>query len=114
MPELPEVNKAVNLINRIGVGKVIQKVETVEDTIVFAGTTHDDFVRFKSLPPLFNQPIYRKAKELTGRTLESAGRYGKVFYLNLSGSGKMPVLHFGMTGMLQVHLKPPIFSKNQP
>ncbi|KAJ6569659.1 AtMMH-1 [Mycena capillaripes] len=85
MPELPEVDKAKNLINKIAVGKIIEKVETVEDTIVFTGTTHDDF-----------------AKELTGRTVESAGRYGKVFYINLSGSGKMPVLHFGMTGMLQV------------
>ncbi|KAJ7139591.1 AtMMH-1 [Mycena epipterygia] len=85
MPELPEVNRAKNLVNTVAVGKVIQKVETVEDTIVFAGTTHDDF-----------------AKELTGRTVESAGRYGKVFYVNLSGSGKMPVLHFGMTGMLQI------------
>ncbi|KAF7340082.1 Formamidopyrimidine-DNA glycosylase [Mycena venus] len=85
MPELPEVNRAKNLINRVAAGKVIEKVETVEDTIVFAGTTHEEF-----------------ANELTGRTLESAGRYGKVFYLNLSGSGKMPVLHFGMTGMLQV------------
>ncbi|KAJ7923007.1 AtMMH-1 [Mycena leptocephala] len=85
MPELPEVNRAKNLINKVGRGKIIEKVETVEDTIVFAGTTHDDF-----------------AKELTGRTVESAERYGKVFYLNLSGSGKMPVLHFGMTGMLQV------------
>jgi hypothetical protein len=28
-----------------------------------------------------------------------------VFYLNLSGAGRMPVLHFGMTGMLQVHLE---------
>lgn len=25
-------------------------------------------------------------------------RYGKVFYLQLAGEGKMPVLHFGMTG----------------
>ena len=29
---------------------------------------------------------------------------GKVFYLELDGKGKMPVLHFGMTGMLQVAL----------
>ena len=27
---------------------------------------------------------------------------GKMFYLELSGEGKMPVLHFGMTGKLQV------------
>jgi formamidopyrimidine-DNA glycosylase len=29
-------------------------------------------------------------------------RAGKVFYLELDGEGKHPVLHFGMTGMLQV------------
>jgi len=29
-------------------------------------------------------------------------RSGKVFYLELDGNGKMPVLHFGMTGMLQI------------
>ena len=27
---------------------------------------------------------------------------GKVFYLELDGEGRHPVLHFGMTGMLQV------------
>ncbi|KAJ7748531.1 Formamidopyrimidine-DNA glycosylase N-terminal domain-containing protein [Mycena maculata] len=96
MPELPEVNRAKNLVNTFA-GKVIEKVETVEDTIVFAGTTHDEF-----------------AKELTGRTVESAGRYGKVFYINLSGSGKMPVLHFGMTGMLQVRGELATYYKETP
>jgi formamidopyrimidine-DNA glycosylase len=28
---------------------------------------------------------------------------GKCFYLELEGEGKMPVLHFGMTGMVQVN-----------
>ena len=27
---------------------------------------------------------------------------GKVFYLELDGEGKVPVLHFGMTGAIQV------------
>lgn len=27
---------------------------------------------------------------------------GKVFYMTLEGEGKNPVMHFGMTGMLQV------------
>lgn len=26
---------------------------------------------------------------------------GKLFYLELDGEGKMPVLHFGMTGAIQ-------------
>ncbi|KAF8213641.1 Formamidopyrimidine-DNA glycosylase H2TH domain-containing protein [Mycena galopus ATCC 62051] len=96
MPELPEVNRAKNLINKHA-GKLIEKVETVEDNIVFAGVTHDEF-----------------AKELTGRTLISAERYGKVFYLNLSGSGKMPVLHFGMTGMLQTKGELATYYKETP
>ncbi|KAJ6519326.1 AtMMH-1 [Mycena sanguinolenta] len=93
MPELPEVERAKNLINNHS-GKLIEKVETVEDDIVFAGTTHDEF-----------------AKELTGRTHSFQG---KVFYLNLSGSGKMPVLHFGMTGMLQVKGELATYYKETP
>ncbi|KAJ7151527.1 Formamidopyrimidine-DNA glycosylase N-terminal domain-containing protein [Mycena filopes] len=100
MPELPEVERAKNLINRVATGKVIQRVETAEDPIVFAGTTHTEF-----------------AEELTGRTVESAERYGKVFYLNLSvgnGKSKMPVLHFGMTGMLQVKGELATYYKETP
>lgn len=59
MPELPEVNRAKNLVNRLATGKTIQKVETAEDPIVFTGITHEDF-----------------ANELAGRKVESAGRYG--------------------------------------
>ncbi|KAJ6626922.1 AtMMH-1 [Mycena sp. CBHHK59/15] len=97
MPELPEVERAKKLLNTVAVGKVIEKVETVEDTIVFSGTTHSDF-----------------AKELTGRTVENAGRYGKIFYVNLSGKGKIPVLHFGMTGMLQVRGELATYYKETP
>ncbi|KAJ7275543.1 AtMMH-1 [Mycena haematopus] len=116
MPELPEVERAKTLINKHS-GKVIEKVDTVEDAIVFAGTTHDEFVRLWSqgASTSFNPPnLFKKAKELTGRTLESAGRYGKVFYLNLSGSGKVPVLHFGMTGMLQVKGELATYYKETP
>jgi len=31
---------------------------------------------------------------------------GKVFYIELDGEGRHPVLHFGMTGMLQVRALP--------
>ncbi|KAK7064671.1 Formamidopyrimidine-DNA glycosylase [Favolaschia claudopus] len=96
MPEIAEVERAKKLINKYA-GQLIQKVETVEDTIVFAGITHEEF-----------------AKELTGRTLESAGRYGKVFYLNLSGAGRMPVLHFGMTGMIQIKGQLATYYKETP
>jgi formamidopyrimidine-DNA glycosylase len=39
------VEKAVGLINTVAAGKRIEKVEAIEDNIVFSGTTHDDFVR---------------------------------------------------------------------
>ncbi|KAJ7102426.1 AtMMH-1, partial [Mycena belliarum] len=97
MPELPEVNRAKNLVNRLATGKTIQKVETAEDPIVFTGITHEDF-----------------ANELAGRKVESAGRYGKVLYINLSGNGRMPVLHFGMTGMLQVKGELAMYYKETP
>lgn len=29
---------------------------------------------------------------------------GKYFYIELEGTGKLPLLHFGMTGMLHVRL----------
>lgn len=48
-----------------------------------------------------------------GRTIEGCERKGKKyvfrsrgaddsFWLKLSGEGRVPVLHFGMTGMVQV------------
>ncbi|OSD05801.1 AtMMH-1 [Trametes coccinea BRFM310] len=85
MPELPEVERAAKLLREVATGKTIMDVEAVEDTIVFSGISHTEFVA-----------------ELKGRTVTDAQRYGKVFYLLLDGEGRHPVMHFGMTGMLQV------------
>ncbi|KAH6917120.1 AtMMH-1 [Coprinopsis sp. MPI-PUGE-AT-0042] len=86
MPELPEVERAVNLLTTVAKGKRVTQVETFPDTIVYTGgITHAEF-----------------ASEVTGRDVLGVHRYGKVFYLSLSGDGRHPVLHFGMTGMLQV------------
>ncbi|KAG8748653.1 hypothetical protein FRC10_000044 [Ceratobasidium sp. 414] len=83
MPELP--GKAAKLTRHVAVGRTIEKVETYEDTIVYSGgITHSEF-----------------AKEITGRKVMRVGRYGKVFYIELDGKGRMPVLHLGMTGMIQ-------------
>ncbi|KAF8823871.1 hypothetical protein HHX47_DHR9000479 [Lentinula edodes] len=106
MPELPEVERAVKQIKRLALNKTIQRVETTEDNIVFSGITHEEF-----------------ANEITGRKITGVKRYGsmlcfashmvlnidaqivgKSFYLELDGQGKLPVLHFGMTGMLQVFI----------
>ncbi|KAI0733938.1 AtMMH-1 [Fomitopsis betulina] len=85
MPELPEVERAAKLVREIALGNRIADVETTEDSIVYSGTSHNEF-----------------ADAVRGRHVTNVGRYGKVFYMGLDGEGKMPVLHFGMTGMLQV------------
>ncbi|CAL1696716.1 unnamed protein product [Somion occarium] len=97
MPELPEVERATALIRSVACGKVIVRVETSEDTIVYTGTDHTEF-----------------AKELTGRSVVDAARYGKVFYIKLDGEGRAPVLHFGMTGMLQVKGQLPTYYRKTP
>ncbi|KAI6045152.1 DNA glycosylase/AP lyase [Pisolithus marmoratus] len=88
MPELPEVEHAAALIREHAVGKLVHHVDTFDDRLVFSGLTHREF-----------------AREITGRAVEDAARYGKYFYIQLQGSGRMPVFHFGMTGALQVRIK---------
>ncbi|KAG6866260.1 hypothetical protein C0991_006847 [Blastosporella zonata] len=88
MPELPEVERATGLVEDVAVGKTIEKVETVQDEIVFSEVTHKEF-----------------AQEITGRKVVGVGRYG---------TGRMPVLHFGMTGMLQVKGELPTYYKSTP
>jgi formamidopyrimidine-DNA glycosylase len=48
--------------------------------------------------------MFVQKKELEGRKVVNVGRYGKLFYFELDGESLHPVLHFGMTGMLQVCL----------
>ncbi|KAJ3724259.1 hypothetical protein DFJ43DRAFT_1003129 [Lentinula guzmanii] len=92
-----EVERAVKHIRRIGLNKVIERVETTEDNIVYSETTHEDF-----------------ANEITGRMITGVKRYGKSFFLELEGKGKLPVLHFGMTGMLQVKGEKAMYYKETP
>ncbi|TFK57594.1 AtMMH-1 [Heliocybe sulcata] len=95
MPELPlEVEETARMVRTTALGKSIQSVETAEDAIVFSDVTHEEF-----------------AKEITGRKVVNVGRYGKVFYIELDGAGRVPVLHLGMTGAVQVKGVPPIFYK---
>lgn len=88
MPELPEVERATALLRSITKGNRIIRVETSEDNLVFQGPlSHEDFGR-----------------EISGRVVKDAFRYGKYLYIELEGAGRMPLLHFGMTGMLHVRL----------
>jgi len=84
-------------LRSIGLNKQIKGVDTAEDKIVYAGTTGEEF-----------------ANEITGRTIKTVGRYGKVFYIELDGEGRYPVLHFGMTGMLQIRGKIPVHYREAP
>lgn len=43
-----EVEKAAKLLRDTAVGKIVTKVETIEDTIVYTGTDHLQFVRILS------------------------------------------------------------------
>ncbi|ORY22697.1 hypothetical protein BCR39DRAFT_551063 [Naematelia encephala] len=90
MPELPEVERARKLIQDTCRGYKIASVDSTPDTIVYTGG--DDHEAFAC-------PIL-SAKEMLGRTIESCERKGKIFWMNLSGQGRMPVMHFGMTGMV--------------
>jgi formamidopyrimidine-DNA glycosylase len=97
MPELPEVERAAALLRSIALGKQIKRVETLQDDLVYANTTHDAF-----------------ANEIARRTIKTVGRYGKAFYLELDGEGRHPVFHFGMTGMLQLRGKMPVHYREAP
>ncbi|WVR03668.1 formamidopyrimidine-DNA glycosylase [Kwoniella sp. DSM 27419] len=98
MPELPEVERARKLIHETCRGYKIESVDSTEDKIVYTGgTNHEDF-----------------AKEITGRTILNAERKGKTFWMNLSGDGRMPVMHFGMTGMVQIKGQEPTWYRRRP
>ena len=100
-------------------GKIITKVDTCDDNIVYTGgIDHLQFVRVSLFEVIAVISFCcRQRNSLVARLrvlvdmVSSIGIQrlqisywvpGKVFYLTLDGDGKMPVLHFGMTGMLQV------------
>ncbi|KAH8834786.1 AtMMH-1 [Flagelloscypha sp. PMI_526] len=85
MPELPEVERAKNDIKNAVQNQTITRVEAQPDTIVFDGCTSEEF-----------------SSTLTGGKLLDVKRYGKVFYFELEGGGKLPVFHFGMTGAIHI------------
>ncbi|KAG1769645.1 hypothetical protein EDD22DRAFT_770939, partial [Suillus occidentalis] len=85
-----EVERATALLRSIAKGNRIIRVETSQDNLVFQGLeSHEDFGR-----------------EISGRVVKDTFRYGKYFYIELEGAGKLPLLHFGMTGMLHVRGQP--------
>ncbi|WVQ77293.1 formamidopyrimidine-DNA glycosylase [Cryptococcus sp. DSM 104548] len=98
MPELPEVERARKLIEESCRGYTIADVDSVEDKIVYtAGTDHEEF-----------------AREIKGRTITGCERKGKTFWMTLSGEGRYPVMHFGMTGMIQLKGQEPTWYRRRP
>ncbi|WWC66757.1 formamidopyrimidine-DNA glycosylase [Kwoniella pini CBS 10737] len=98
MPELPEVERARKLIHETCRGYKIKKVNSTEDKIVYTGgNDHEAF-----------------AKEISGRTITGCERKGKTFWMTLSGKGRLPVMHFGMTGMIQLKGQEPTWYRRRP
>ncbi|OCF45132.1 formamidopyrimidine-DNA glycosylase [Kwoniella heveanensis CBS 569] len=95
---LSEVERARRLIQDTCKGYKIKSVDSTEDKIVYTGgTNHEEF-----------------AKEITGRTITGCERKGKTFWMTLSGKGRYPVMHFGMTGMLQLKGEEPTWYRRRP
>ncbi|MHC4416884.1 MAG: DNA-formamidopyrimidine glycosylase family protein [Planctomycetota bacterium] len=90
MPELPAVERARRLAQRVARGRRITKVVCARDPIVFDGAG-----------PL------RMRNALTGRTVRAARRWGKHIWLELDRR-PWPCFHFGMTGSFRVRGVPPL------
>jgi formamidopyrimidine-DNA glycosylase len=80
MPELPEVEHARGLVERVAVGHRIIEVRCAEDPIVLVGVTPRAM-----------------ARALTGRVVVASRRRGKQLWWELD-QRPWPLFHFGMTG----------------
>jgi formamidopyrimidine-DNA glycosylase len=82
MPELPEVEAARRLADRVLAGRRLERVRAARDSLVFDGASPRSVSR-----------------ALTGRTVTGTDRHGKQFWLVMD-RGPCPIFHFGMTGSL--------------
>src|SRR5919198_4649606 len=80
MPELPEVEAARRVVERVARGRRIVAVECADDPIVFEGVS-----------------AARWRRALVGRRVGAVRRHGKHLWLELDRR-PWPCLHFGMTG----------------
>mgnify|MGYP006353516611 CR=1 FL=1 len=80
MPELPEVEAARALIQRVARGRRITSVQCAPDPLVFEGVSPARF-----------------ARALRGRRVTAVRRHGKHLWLELDRR-PWPIFHFGMTG----------------
>lgn len=90
MPELPEVEAARVLMDKMCVGgRVTAFTVVIKDELIF------------SMP---KEEIVSHFKQLEGMTCQSTGRYGKQLWLSFTIKSKTKhlLMHFGMTGFVQV------------
>ena len=80
MPELPEVEAARRLWDKVCVGKKVSSCEVVQDNIVFEGVSPDEF-----------------SKRMVGSTVVAAHRKGKQLWIELD-TRPYPCFHLGMSG----------------
>ncbi|KAI9327775.1 AtMMH-1 [Obelidium mucronatum] len=85
MPELPEVERARRLLQRLCVGRVFERITANDDAIVFGGAA----------------AAQEFAAHTGGRRVVDTFRRGKVFGLTLDTPPHL-VMHFGMTGNIVV------------
>lgn len=82
MPELPEVETARRLLERVLVGRTVSEAIVPEDEIVLKGAQPESIVAL-----------------LTGAKIEAVGRKGKYFWFDLGDRGILAA-HLGMSGAI--------------
>jgi formamidopyrimidine-DNA glycosylase len=90
MPELPEVERARRLVERLAVGRRIVRVRCADDRIVFVGVAPRAM-----------------ARALTGRVVVASRRRGKQLWWELD-ERPWPLFHFGMTGQFLTPVAEPL------
>ena len=90
MPELPEVERARRVCERVAAGRRIVDVWCDDDPIVFDGVEPSEV-----------------AARLIGRRVEVVARRGKYFWWRLD-RGPHPLFHLGMTGHVREPEGPPL------
>ncbi|MFO8015815.1 MAG: DNA-formamidopyrimidine glycosylase family protein [Candidatus Woesearchaeota archaeon] len=84
MPELPDVEAFKRYVNRTSKGKKIKSISSKKGRLVKASE--------------------KELKNLEGKKIKDTSRHGKYMFLHMSGrSGRILVLHFGMTGYMEYY-----------
>ena len=74
-----EVERAAKLVRDIALGNRIVDAETIEDSIVYSGTSHHEFVRYdfcRIVERLICKRHNLQADAVKGRRVTDVGRYG--------------------------------------